>query len=35
MEADRDRGVFEQDAVDDLGSMTDTRIYEGDLAGAA
>lgn len=31
MEADRDRGVFEQDAVDDLGSMTDTRVYEGDL----
>jgi hypothetical protein len=27
----RDRAVFEREAVDDLGEMTDTRIYEGDL----
>ena len=31
MEEHRDRGVFEQEVVDDLGEMTDTRVYEGDL----
>lgn len=31
MEEHRDRGAFEEEAVDDLGEMTDTRVYEGDL----
>ena len=31
MEDERDRGVIESEAVDDLGEMTDTRIYQGDL----
>jgi hypothetical protein len=31
MEEHRDRGVFEAEVVDDLGEMTDTRVYEGDL----
>jgi hypothetical protein len=31
MEDERDRAVVERDAVDDLGELTDTGIYEGDL----